>query len=71
MILLGVLTRKSRFFVGFDTERLMGLPFTGRNTRNSLMTVHLKTVEKADRVHIILLSECILEIGGTLVTVYD
>jgi hypothetical protein len=46
MILLGVLTRKSRFFVGFDTERLMGLPFTGRNYRISLMTVHLKPPSK-------------------------
>jgi hypothetical protein len=69
----GVSYRDNRFIVGFDTERLLGLAFTGTNTRNSLMTMHLKTNEitKADRMHIVLLTEQILEIGGTICTVYD
>jgi hypothetical protein len=66
--------RNNRFIFGLDTERLLGLAFTGTNTRNSLMTVHLKTGDPdihANRMHIILLTEQILEIGGTLCTVYD
>ena len=52
--------RNNKFIVGVDTEKLLGLSFTGMNTRNNLMTVHLKTqIEdyKADRMHIILLAE--------------
>jgi hypothetical protein len=69
--------RNNKFIVGIDTEKLLGLSFTGTNTRNSLMTVHLKTVSevsndfKADRMHITLLSEQILEVGDVGVMVYD
>ena len=44
------------------------------NTRNHLMTVHLKTQTenyKADRMHIILLAEQTLELGDTGSMVYD
>jgi len=55
--------RNNKFIVGIDTEKLLGLSFTGMNTRNSLMTAHLKTGtgdQQADRMHIVLLSEQIL-----------
>ena len=57
-----------------DTEKLLGLSFTGMNTRNNLMTVLMKTQEgpyKADRMHIVLLAEQILELGDTGCMVYD
>ena len=66
--------RNNKFIVGFDTEKLLGLSFTGMNTRNSLMTAHLKTGTgdyQADRMHIVLLSEQILEIGNYGVMVFD
>ena len=66
--------RNSKFIVGIDTEKLLGLSFTGMNTRNNLMTVHLKSQVgdyKADRMHIVLLAECILELGDTGSMVYD
>ncbi len=66
--------RNNKFVVGIDTEKLLGLSFTGMNTRNNLMTVHLKTqtdAYKADRMHIILLAEQILELGDTGSMVYD
>ena len=34
--------RNNKFIVGFDTEKLLGLSFTGMNTRNNLMTVFPK-----------------------------
>ena len=58
--------RNNKFIVGIDTEKLLGLSFTGMNTRNNLMTVHLKTQTidyQADRMHIILLAEQILELA--------
>ena len=66
--------RNNKFIVGIDTEKLLGLSFTGMNTRNNLMTVHLKTGiddRKADRMHIILLADQILELGDTGSMVYD
>jgi hypothetical protein len=66
--------RNNKFIVGIDTEKLLGLSFTGMNTRNNLMTVHLKTQDtnfKADRMHIILLAEQILELGDSGSMVYD
>ena len=66
--------RNNKFIVGFDTEQLLGLSFTGMNTRNSLMTAHLKTGTgeyQADRMHIVLLAEQILEVGNFGVMVFD
>ena len=66
--------RNNKFIVGVDTEKLLGLSFTGMNTRNNLMTVHLKTQTldyQADRMHIILLAEQILELGDSGSMVYD
>ena len=70
----GLEYRSDKFIVGFDTEKLLGLSFTGMNTRNNLMTVHLKTLDganKADRMHIVLLSEQILELGDVCAQIYD
>ena len=65
--------RNNKFIVGLDCEKLLGLAFTGMNTKNSLMTVKLKTAEvnRANRIHILLFSEQILEINDTGVSVYD
>ena len=65
--------RNNKFIVGIDCEKLLGLAFTGMNTKNSLMTVKLKTAEanKANRIHILLFSENILEINDTGISVYD
>ena len=66
--------RNDKFILGIDTEKLLGLSFTGMNTRNNLMTVHLKTQTgdyKADRMHIVLLAEQILELGDSGSMVFD
>ena len=67
--------RNNKFIVGIDTEKLLGLSFTGMNTRNNLMTVFLKTDSNAaniaDRMHVILLAEQILEVGDVGCLVYD
>ncbi len=66
--------RNNKFIVGIDTDKLLGLSFTGMNTRNNLMTVHLKTQDvdyKADRMNIILLAEQVLELGDWGSMVYD
>jgi hypothetical protein len=59
--------RNNKFIVGFDTEKLLGLSFTGTNTKNSMMTVMLKTNSAAthmpSRMHIVLMAEQILEIS--------
>lgn len=52
----------------------VGLVFAGTNTRSSFMIVHLKTLDgagKADRMHVILMSEQIMEVGDTGVMVHD
>ena len=70
----GLQYRNNKFIIGIDTEKLLGLSFTGMNTRNNLMTVLMKTQEgdyKADRMHIVLLAEQILELGDTGCMVYD
>ena len=43
------------------------------NTKNSLMTVKFKTAQanQANRIHVLLLTEQILEINDTGVSVYD
>jgi hypothetical protein len=65
--------RNNKFIVGFDTEKLLGLAFTGYNTRNSLMTMRLKTKDDRmpNRMHIVLLAEQIMEVGDVGIMVYD
>ena len=42
----GLEYRSNKFIVGIDTEKLLGLSFTGMNTRNNLTTVHLKKTRR-------------------------
>ena len=65
--------RNNKFIVGIDCEKILGLAFTGTNTKNSLMTVRMKTMDanKADRFHILLTAEMVLEIGDSGITTYD
>ena len=65
--------RNNKFIVGVDCEKILGLAFTGTNTKNSLMTVRMKTEQanQADRFHIMLTAEMVLEIGDSGITVYD
>jgi hypothetical protein len=65
--------RNNKFIVGMDCEKLLGLAFTGMNTKNSLMTVRMKTLDtnKANRFHILLTAEMILEVADAGITVFD
>ena len=66
--------RNDKFVVGFDTEKMLGLAFTGINTKNSLMTVRLKTDEgehQATRMHIVLVAQQVLEVSDTGITIFD
>ena len=66
--------RDRKFVVGFDTEKMLGLAFTGVNTKNSLMTIKLKTKNpegRASRMHIVLVAQQIIEIGDSGITVFD
>jgi hypothetical protein len=65
--------RNNKFIVGLDCEKLLGLAFTGMNTQNSLMTVRMKTLNtnKANRFHILLTAEMILEVADAGITVFD
>ena len=66
--------RNHKFVVGFDTEKMLGLAFTGANTKNSLMTIKLKTEEgeyQATRMHIVLVAQQVLEVSDTGITIFD
>jgi hypothetical protein len=66
--------RNHKFVVGFDTEKMLGLSFTGINTKNSLMTIKLKTKGgdyQASRMHIVLVAQQVIEIGDSGITVFD
>ena len=65
--------RNDKFIVGIDCEKLLGLSFTGMNTKHSLMTVKFKTAQanQANRMHILLFTENMLEINDTGVSIYD
>ena len=55
--------RSNKLVVGFDTERMLGLAFTGCNTTISLMTIKVKTKDgdhQASRVHILLVAQQVL-----------
>ena len=66
--------RNNKFVVGFDTERMLGLAFTGANTKNTLMTIEFKTNGgdyQASRMHIVLVAQQMLEVGDSGVTIFD
>ena len=67
----------NRLIVGVDTEKMLGASFTGLNTRSGdLMSVRLKYKEKtdarsADRIHIVLHTDNILQIYAGGCSVFD
>jgi hypothetical protein len=65
--------RNNKSIVGFDTEKMLGLAFTGINTKNSLMSIRLKTNadRQATRMHIVLVSQQVTELGDSGITVFD
>ena len=53
---------------------MMGLAFTGVNTKNCLMTIKLKTNSgdyQASRMHIVLVAQPALEVGDSGLTIFD
>jgi hypothetical protein len=65
--------RNNKFIVAMDCEKILGLAFTGTNTQNSLMTVRMKTEEpgKADRFHILLVAEMVIEVSDAGIAIFD
>ena len=63
--------RNHRVVVGFDTENMLGLAFTGINTNNNLMTIKFKNNAgdyQASRMHIVLAAQQVLEVSDTGIT---
>jgi hypothetical protein len=65
--------RNNRFIVAMDCEKILGLAFTGTNTKNSLMTVRMKTEREnaAHRFHILLTAEMVIEVSDAGIAVFD
>ena len=66
--------RSNKFICGIDCEKMLGLAFTGQNTKNALMTIKLQTGSGdllANRMHIVLVSLQIIEIGDSGITIFD
>ena len=74
--------RDNRFILGTDCERILDAGFTGLNTRaGDLMTVKFKNASSgfttngteclADRLHVVLHSDQIMEIRDSGVQVFD
>ena len=69
--------RDYKFVLGFDTEKVLEAGWTGLNTRaGDLLTVKFKynssnPLRQADRTHIMLHSDQILEIRDSGISVFD
>ena len=53
---------------------MLGLAFTGINTKNSLMTIKLKTEGgeyQATRMHIVLVAQQVIKVSDTGITIFD
>ena len=53
---------------------MLGLAFTGMNTKNSLMTIKLQADDgehQATRMHIALCAQQVLEVSDTGITIVD
>ena len=64
--------RNHNFVAGIDTEKMLGLAFTGANTTNSLMTIKFKvpsTDTQASRMHIVLVAQQVIEIGDSGISI--
>ena len=79
----GIDYRDNEFIIGFDSEKVLEAGWTGLNTRaGDLLVIKLKYLQgvtdegelasrTADRMHIVLHSDQILEIRDTGCTVFD
>jgi hypothetical protein len=66
--------RSNKFVCGIDCEKMLGLAFADQNTKKALMTVKLQTASGdylTNRMHIVLVSEQVIEVGDSGITVYD
>ena len=69
--------RDNKFVIGIDCEKVLEAGWTGLNTRSGdLMTVRMKYMNAAanrlaDRIHIVLHSDQIMEINDSGVRIYD
>ena len=72
--------RNNSFIIGIDTEKALGASYTGINTRSGdLLSVRVKAQDKSvltadkmpDQMHVILHSDCVLEIADNGVSVFD
>jgi len=69
--------RDNKFVLGIDTEKVLEAGFTGLNTKaGDLMTVKFKyndgaPARLADRMHIVLHADMIVEVRDSGVTVFD
>ena len=66
--------RNNEVVVGFDTENMLGLAFTGINTQRSLMTIKFKTNSgeyQASRMNIVFVAQPVLEMGDSGITIVD
>ena len=55
-------------------KEMLGLAFTGINTKDSLMTINLQTDDgehQATRMHIVLVPQQVLEVSDTGITIFD
>ena len=53
---------------------MLGLASTGINTKNSLMTIRLKTLAeeyKPSRMHIVLVAQQVIEVSDTGITIFE
>ena len=66
--------RNHKFVVGFDTEEMLGLAFTGYNTKNSLITIKFKAnggENQASRMHIVVVAQQSIEVSDSGITIFD
>ena len=66
--------RKHKFVVGFDTDKMLGLAFTGCNTKNTLMTIKFHTManeNQASRMHLVLVAQQLLEVSDSGMAIFD
>ena len=64
----------TKFVVGFDTDKMLGLACTGINTQNSLMIFKFKNNTgdyQASRMHSVVVAQQVLELSDTCTTLFD
>ena len=66
--------RNHKFVVGFDSENMLGLAFTGANTNKALMTIKFEVPggdNQASRMHIVVVALQIIECSDSGITIFD